>query len=207
MHGRLSSQYSTEWANDLVLANIAGQESESNIIDLSHDTKRIVFRMVEFVYRGDYDVLNYPDYPTTDKDTPDGSKVRHAVLHADMFTVADKYDIVALGEKAKEHFEETIDSWSLDDSEFLEVTKYVYSTTPESDRGLRDAIVRETRLRGSQIIKDTGLKPRLEELVSTTPHFAWDLFHNSLQENSVGKESNPNGETSQAESETFGLFD
>ena len=188
----------------LVLADIAGQETESNIIDLSHDTKPVVFRMVEFLYRGDYEELDHPDYQAIDKNIPDSSKTLQAVLHADMFTVADKYNIVALGETAKEKFEGAI--WSLRNCYYLEVIKYVYSTTSESDRSLRDAIVRETRRRGSKILKETGLKPSLEELVSTTPQFAWDLFHNSLQATSVGQESDPSSERPRPNAENFFLF-
>ncbi|CAF9938022.1 MAG: hypothetical protein ALECFALPRED_007482 [Alectoria fallacina] len=161
------------------------QESESNIIDLSHDTKRVVYRMVEFLYCGDYQELDHPDYQTIDKDLVDRTGIHHAVLHADIFAVADKYDIAALGNIAKNKFEEAINKKGFGDPDHLRVIKYVYSTTPESNRGLRDVIVSHTQARGNKIRTNFVLNSRLEEIVSTTPQFGWDLIQSSLLSASI----------------------
>ncbi len=159
------------------------QESESNTIDLSDDTKCVIYRMVEFLYRGDYQEIDHPDYQTLDKDIIDRSGAHHAVLHASMFAVADKYDIAALGDLAKEKFDKAIEN--IDNQHYMDVINHVYSTTPESYRGLRDKIGHQTRIRGSTIRTDPVLNSRLEEIVSTTRQFAWDLIQSSFMPTSA----------------------
>lgn len=159
------------------------QESESNTIDLSDDTKCVIYRMVEFLYRGDYQEIDHPNYQTLDRDIVDRSGAHHAMLHASMFAVADKYDIAALGDLAKDKFTKAI--LNIDNQHYMDVINHVYSTTPESNRGLHDEIGYQTRLRGSTIITDPVLKSRLEEIVSTTPQFAWDLIETSFKPTSA----------------------
>ena len=143
--------------------------------------------MVEFLYRGDYQELDHADYQTIDKDVIDRSGAHHAVLHADMFAVADKYDIAALGDVAKNKFEKALSRTAIANGHYLEVINHVYSTTPESNRGLRNVIVEQTQIRGSRIQEDPVLNPRLKEIVSTTRQFAWDLINSQLKTLTTGE--------------------
>lgn len=138
--------------------------------------------MVEFLYRGDYTELEPPDYQTTDKDSHGSnlSAAPHAILHAAMFAVADKYNIAALGDVAKNKFEQAIKESVSDTNYFLDIIDYVYSTTPESNRGLRDLIVFQAQTRGAKIMAEPELNSRLEEIISSTPRFAMDLIQQSL---------------------------
>ena len=97
-----------------------------------------------------------------------------------MFAVADKYNIATLGDVAKNKFKEAINETFLDTRYFLDVIEGVYNTTPESNRGLRDLIVLQTQTRGAKIMANSELNSRLEEIISTTPHFAMDLIRKSL---------------------------
>ena len=127
--------------------------------------------MIDFLYRGDYQ---------TDVDS---GEQHHAVLHAAMFAVADKYNIAALGDAAKVKFQKSIKSivWiSPDIGSFMDVIEYVYSTTPESNRGLRDIVVRQIQILGTQITADPKLNSRLEGIIASTPSFAMDLIRNSF---------------------------
>lgn len=92
-----------------------------------------------------------------------------------MFVVADKYDIVALGDAAKAYFKGATREEVLNNGHLLELIPHVYSTTPESNRGLRDVICWETSSREIIIGKDPVLKSRLAEIISATPQFAGDL--------------------------------
>ena len=136
--------------------------------------------MVEFLYRGDYKELEPSDYQPTDETSLDSDLGGYAILHAAMFAVADKYNIATLGDVAKNKFKEAINETVLDTRYFMNVIEDVYSTTPESNRGLRDLIVLQTQTRGAKIMADPELNSRLEEIISTTPHFAMDLIQNSL---------------------------
>ncbi|KAF6218342.1 hypothetical protein HO133_005689 [Letharia lupina] len=155
-------------------------ESEGNLIDLSHDTKPVVYRMLEFLYHGEYREIGHLDYLTIDKDLLEKGRAQHALLHAEMFAVADKYDIATLGVVAMNKFEKALSKKKFGNGHYLDIIKHVYSTTPESNRGLRDLVVSHARAHGNEIQKDSILNPRLEEIVSITPQFAWDLIQTCL---------------------------
>lgn len=64
----------------------------------------------------------------------------NAVLHAQMYALADKFGIESLKQLAKQKFEsETKAYWN--DEDFCEAIQEVYETTTDSDRGLRDIIL------------------------------------------------------------------
>lgn len=73
------------------------------------------------------------DYPKgTGKDSP-------LVLHAGMYALGDKYDIGHLKYLAMEYFSEALKGHTFNDDSCNAVA-IVCSTTPPSDRGLRDCI-------------------------------------------------------------------
>lgn len=193
VHDRLSSQHTpcTDYAKVSVYADITLQESEFNIIDLSDDTKSVAYRMVDFLYRGDYWV-GYPDHQVIDGDS--GGE-HHALLHAAMFAVADKYNIAALGDAAKDKFERSFNYMFPDLGGLMDVIEYVYSSTPDSNRGLRDSIVQQTQACGAKIMADPALNSRLEEIIASTPSFAMDLIHKSFLPASPKRCRTCNGET------------
>lgn len=147
--------------------------------------------MVGFLYRGDYQELDHPDYQTIDQDLLDRSGPHHAVLHAAMFAAADKYNIATLGDVAKTSLSSRKPSTCSSSTalHFLEVVKYVYSTTPESNRGLRDAVVFQTQACSSKITTNPVLNSHLEQIASSTPQFAWDLIRESLLPASLKRHS------------------
>ena len=69
------------------------------------------------------------------------------VAHARMYAIADKYSVPLLKELAKERFAtclKNIESkgiQSLDIPTLATAIEIIYTTTPDSDRGLRDAII------------------------------------------------------------------
>ena len=141
-----------------------------------------VYRMVGFLYRGDYQELDHPDYQMIDQDLLDRSGPHHAVLHAAMFATADKYNIAILGDVAKTSLSSRKPSTCSSSTapHFLEVVEYIYSTTPEFNRGLRDVVVFQTQTCSSKIMTTPVLNSRLEQIASTSPQFAWDLIRKSL---------------------------
>jgi hypothetical protein len=62
------------------------------------------------------------------------------VLHAKMYEIADKYDVDGLEQLAQEKLRRSCNShW--DTKHFAPAAHYAFSTTPESDMGLRDIVV------------------------------------------------------------------
>ncbi|ORY18160.1 hypothetical protein BCR34DRAFT_583092 [Clohesyomyces aquaticus] len=70
-----------------------------------------------------------------------GAQVANPLLiHASMYALADRYGIPTLSEMAKGKFFDSLrDHW--DSEDFVEAVAYIYSSTPDSDRGLRDTVI------------------------------------------------------------------
>jgi speckle-type POZ protein len=77
------------------------------------------------------------DYGTSGSDR---ARVSPMIFHVKVYSIADKYDVVALKSQAKEKFEKAARScWNMED--FPPAISEVYSLTPATDRGLRDLVV------------------------------------------------------------------
>ena len=71
---------------------------------------------------------NYSDY---------GQHSGDAVINVLVYALADKYDVTTLKSLAKHKFEKAMnDCWNAD--AFSGIALQIYTTTPSSDRGLRD---------------------------------------------------------------------
>ena len=85
--------------------------------------------MLNFMYLFDYDAGG-----------SDQARTSPMIFNVKVYSIADKYDVVALKSQAKEKFEKTAKScWNMDD--FPPAISEVYSSTPATDRGLRDLVV------------------------------------------------------------------
>ena len=85
--------------------------------------------MLNFMYLFDYGASG-----------SDQARVSPMIFHVKVYSIADKYDVVALKSQAKEKFEKAAQScWNMED--FPPAISEVYSSTPATDRGLRDLVV------------------------------------------------------------------
>jgi len=62
-------------------------------------------------------------------------------IHAAMYALADKYQVTGLGEVAKGKFEKTLHH-HYNSEDFVNAVEIAYTSTPESNRGLRDAVLK-----------------------------------------------------------------
>jgi speckle-type POZ protein len=70
----------------------------------------------------------------------DQARASPMIFHVKVYSIADKYDVVALKSQAKKKFEKAAKScWNMEDFP-LAISK-VYSSTPATDRGLRGLVV------------------------------------------------------------------
>lgn len=61
------------------------------------------------------------------------------LVHAKMYEMADKYNVIGLRDLAQEKFQRAATShW--DSDEFARAAHHAFTTTPEQDKGLRDAV-------------------------------------------------------------------
>lgn len=93
------------------------------------------------------------------------------VYNAQVYQIADKYDIQALKAHSKTKFGAVITrGWNT--SDFPLAISVVYETTPLEDRGLRDLVVEKSRKNINELLKNDDFSKLLRE----TPDFAADLI-------------------------------
>jgi hypothetical protein len=70
---------------------------------------------------------------------PASSDASQLLLHAKMYEIGDKYDVIGLKQLAREKFlRAAAEYWN--DEQFALAAHYAFSTTPEEDKGLRDVV-------------------------------------------------------------------
>ncbi|KAI0584083.1 Kelch repeat and BTB domain-containing protein 1 [Pyrenophora tritici-repentis] len=85
-------------------------------------------------------------------------------IHATMYALADKYQVAGLGGVAKAKFEETLHHHS-NSVDFINAVQIAYSSTPDSNRGLRDTVVRAFRVHFQvNVAEIPGLEAKLETI-------------------------------------------
>lgn len=114
------------------------QEGLSGRIELKEHEPHLVYRMLQHLYMIDY---------SANEIEIDGKKEESFVsvlhTHAMMYAMGDEYDIKDLKEEALWKFNKAIANKGQSDvlASVAGVIPTVYATTPDSDRGIRDAVV------------------------------------------------------------------
>ncbi|TID27488.1 hypothetical protein E2P81_ATG00245 [Venturia nashicola] len=136
------------------------KEAQENSVDLQEDKSYIVDAMMEALYDGDYTYENDDDLAESED-----------MFHAKVYAIADKYDIPNLKTIAYEHFVRTFAIKESTVREIAETIEYIYDSTPESDRRLRDIVV--------HIAADRALEfyrcPEFEAMAGNVSEFCNDL--------------------------------
>lgn len=143
------------------------QESSTNTIDLTADGISLVSRMVHCLYHGTYEEFDAED---------DGHNWKSAhQLHAAMYALGDKYDVALLKNTALVNFNKlTTKAGPRDLQGFIESIPIVYSSTPDSDRGLRKATLDKITATPSQFLHE-DVKAPFQKVLFEVPDFSWDL--------------------------------
>ena len=143
------------------------QEASTNTINLSEDTLNLVARLIDCLYLGTYN-----DFKV--EEDIQYWKSAHQ-LHAEMFSLGDKYDCAVLKESALAKFKEHTNSNNVQDLlGFIASIPIVYSSTSDSERGLRDVVVDEIKGAPNLFLAE-GVKAKFQKVVSEVPEFSWDL--------------------------------
>ena len=140
---------------------ISIKEGPSGQIRLQEDDPDMVHNMLRFLY-----TLTYQD---------DASGRKRLSTNANMYAIADKYRIDALKDLARDKFSRILDAgWDITD--FLEVIETVYTTTPASDRGLRDRLA-PVLLEHKDELHDNEVFVSLIKDKLSDGEFAMDVIH------------------------------
>ncbi|KAL2009855.1 hypothetical protein VTN00DRAFT_5662 [Thermoascus crustaceus] len=136
--------------------------------------------MLDYLYRLTYSVEpSCTPFDEGQQSTSDNSNcnnnadTNHALIHAHMYKMGDKYLIPDLKEYARRCFEDAISVQS--GSQFAESVTAAYTTNPESDRGLRDAIL--TNITKSEMrARELQENAEFSRVVSSIPCFGYELW-------------------------------
>ena len=140
------------------------QESSSNTIDLTADGISLVSRMIHCMYYGTYEGL--------DETVGDLQWKSENQLHAAMYALLEKFDITGLKNVAVVKFEQLATKTRVRDLQsFVESIPIVYSSTPDSDRRLRDVAIGIIKASPSSFVRKRSFK----KVISEVPDFGWDL--------------------------------
>ena len=96
-------------------------------------------------------------------------------LHAEMFSLGDKYDCAVLKESALAKFKEHTNKKGVHDLlGFIASIPIIYSSTPDSERALRDVTVDKMKGARNRFLME-DLKAPFQKVVYEVPEFSWDL--------------------------------
>ncbi len=136
--------------------------------------------MIDYLYGLEYDVQERtkvkPGDPVVEsteadrKPTPNEDSINQGVVHAQMYAMADKYLVPTLKEYSKERFRSIISGQY--ERKLAESVAEAYTTTPASDRGLRDVVLASTTTRIARLTDDTAFS----QLAVDVPCFGYELL-------------------------------
>lgn len=110
------------------------QEAESGVIEMLSDEPRAIDSLIQFLY-----TCEYRPWPNNNP----------LLYHAEVYAIAEKYCMPMLKSLAVQKFKSHVSqSWTIDDDaklDFLDAIEYIYDSTPDHDRGLRDLAVSITK--------------------------------------------------------------
>lgn len=135
------------------------------MIELKGDDPLVVEAMLQFMYTIDYDSGGNDQEPMSPM-----------LFNVRVYSIAGKYDVMALKQRAKEKFTVAASTcWDMDD--FAHVISEIYTSTPPEDRGLRDIVVEVTHPHIDVLLKKDDFRRVLEE----TPFFTADVTQVLIQ--------------------------
>ena len=131
--------------------------------------------MLRFMYTFDYDGSGN-----------DHERISPMLFNVEVYSTAEKYDILALKLRAKDKFDKAVRTcWDMDD--FAHCITDLYSSIPSTDRALRDTVVEVAHEHIEALLEKDGFRSVLEE----TAGFAADVTQLMAQsDNSSPKEYN-----------------
>jgi hypothetical protein len=130
----------------------------------------LLHKLVQIFYSIDYDEA-----------IPDDSDVSVLQLHAKMFALADKYEIIDLLSVAADKYSaRCLTFW--EPSEFLSSISDVYNGTPPSISALRRHVYTEIRRKLPAMLNDKTISEHYDQAVTEHPGFAKDLLQSYVVE-------------------------
>lgn len=147
-------------------------ESTFREVTLRDDPPQAVKLMIDFFYQFQYTAYVKTVCKGEDHATPAPSTLQ---VHAWMFTIADKYEILDLKSYALKSFEHVGNVFNAPEV-LVGLVPYIYTESPLHDDGLRKAIVRMWAHRRHKHLTSAISKGAWEAILRDCPAFGADLL-------------------------------
>lgn len=119
--------------------------------------------MIKYFYTDFYAALPADDTPLS-----------RLTLHIEMYSLADKFDVPGLGERAIAYFKETL-ATARSPADYMPCAGIIYESTPESNTRLRNLITGHV-VESYMTEKWERSDPLLKAAFMEAPAFGWDCF-------------------------------
>lgn len=162
-----------------VISLTSFQEQQTGELKLPAEEEFLIRRLLCHRYTTGYNDEPYDD----EKDPPTHimapAYVNRLYLNAQMYSIADKYDLISLKEGAADKFDVAILNIQAQQRmkpplgaslvhEIIEAIPLIYSSTPETDSGLRDIVIEVLIYKW----RDFENHPGLQDLLASVPDFS-----------------------------------
>lgn len=140
----------------------ANQESETHFVELVDDDPEAVDAMIDFFYS-----LRLADG-------------LDEIVVVKLYGLSDKYGCRDLRGPAMERFKAVIESAWRDDTKAVNAMRYLYESTPDSDRGLRDICCKQLQWWTWMCQDGPKAKINMKKLLEAVPAYAIDVVESQL---------------------------
>lgn len=143
------------------------------------------------------------DYTAVEKPQTAAEVTNPLTIHATMYALADKYQVSGLGQIAKDKFESCL-FHHIHSEDFVSAVQIVYTSTPDSNRGLRDLVIKAFLDHFHvDVLKIPGLEAKLDTIDELSIQLikSWPVKTSSLSLGGFGSAAQP-----PATPTTTGLF-
>lgn len=156
------------------------KEATDNAVKFEEQQPLMIARMLQYLYYGHYDVINIATGLTRILDKA-ASKFIHddAILsqdfdfevHANVYAMADRFEILALKAISATNFVSELRSKNFSIANLVSAIDFVYATTPDNDFGLRRWVVYRAQQFEHELVRHSDFENALKDHAD----FAWDF--------------------------------
>jgi hypothetical protein len=149
-------------------------------VNLEDQDPFMVARMLQYLYHGNYDVVNFAESlsrildKASSKAVPDDRILNQKFdfeVHAEVYAMATRFDIPALRAMSAENFVIELRSRNFSIADLVSAIDMAYTTTPNDDDSLRKWVVYRSQWFAEDLLRQADFESVFKDL----PQFAWDF--------------------------------
>ncbi|PIG84610.1 hypothetical protein AARAC_010919 [Aspergillus arachidicola] len=154
-------------------------ESVESTYQMMDESIPVVKRMLDYLYTGDYS--DFAGGSSTDAPANEPlSSMSSLQLHAQLFTIGDKYCIPELCDAAAEKYSSRLIK-DFDPIEYLDSIPDVFCPPLNHNKGLKELVVRFSRVNLRFHLQDASIRAKYDAIAAETPDFVKELLDAYLE--------------------------